>query len=152
MRKKHKPSPSSSSNNQKPQNFFFLRFKAFIIDMFMIYTPILYITTYVVLGSKEALWHNQGAIFVCWFLYACIDSLFCSIASQTPGMRAQEIALVNNNGEKVGFFKCFIRFFVWLVSLALVFGVLFPYFRKDRLSFQDWLCQTKIITKLNPLK
>ncbi|RDU69430.1 RDD family protein [Helicobacter cholecystus] len=130
--------------NKKTSQFFFLRFKAFVIDLFMIYTPILYITTYVILGSKEALWANQGAIFICWFLYALIDSLFCSIVSQTPGMRAQELVLKDQQGNKLGFFRCFLRFFVWLSSLGLVFGFVFPLFRKDRMSFQDWLCQTKI--------
>lgn len=129
---------------QKTNQFFFLRFKAFVIDLFMIYTPILYITTYVVLGSKEAFWTNQGAIFICWILYALIDSLFCSITSQTPGMRAQEIVLVDLHSKKLGFFRCFLRFFVWLSSLGLGFGFIFPLLRKDRMSFQDWLCQTKI--------
>lgn len=153
MGKKHKtptPHKQTSTKQQNTQkNYFFLRFKAFVIDLFMIYTPILYITTYIILGSKEALWANQGAIFICWLLYALIDSLFCSIASQTPGMRAQEIALVDIHGNKLGFFRCFLRFFVWLSSLGLVFGFVFPLFRKDRASFQDWLCQTKIEIRPN---
>lgn len=151
MGKKHKTptSPhkqtSPKQSIQKPQSYFFLRFKAFVIDLFMIYTPILYIMTYAILGSKEALWANQWAVLSCWALYGGIDSLFCSIASQTPGMRAQELVLVDKNNQKVGFFKCLIRFFTWLVSLGLVFGFVFPFFRKDRLSFQDWLCQTRVL-------
>lgn len=143
MGKKINPPLSPQQKNIK--NYFFLRIKAFIIDMFMIYTPILYIVTYIILGSKEALWQNQFAIFICWFLYACIDSLFCAIASQTPGMKAQNIILVDIHGNKIGFFKCFLRFFVWLSSLGLGFGFVFPFFRKDRSTFQDWMCQTKII-------
>ena len=131
----------------KASRLFFLRFKAFVIDLFMIYTPILYIVTYFILGSKEALWANQGAVLSCWTLYGGIDSLLCSTLSQTPGMRAQEIVLVDANGERVGFFRCFVRFFSWLVSLGLVFGFVFPFFRKDKMSFQDWLCQTRVILK-----
>ena len=141
MGKKHKSPTPPPKPIQKPQNYFFLRFKAFVIDLFMIYTPILYIVTYFILGSKEALWANQGAVLSCWALYGGIDSLLCSTLSQTPGMRAQELILVDKEGQKVGFFRCFVRFFSWLVSLGLVFGFVFPFFRKDRLSFQDWLCQ-----------
>ena len=147
MGKKHKTPTPPPKPIQKPQGYFFLRFKAFVIDLFMIYTPILYIVTYFILGSKEALWANQGAVLSCWALYGGIDSLLCSTLSQTPGMRAQELVLVGKEGQKVGFFRCFIRFFSWLVSLGLVFGFVFPFFRKDRLSFQDWLCQTKIEKK-----
>lgn len=151
MGKKHK-SPTSTPKPQKPQTFFFLRFKAFVIDLFMIYTPILYVMTYLVLGSKEALWANQGAVLSCWAMYGGIDALFCSTLSQTPGMRAQELVLVDKEGQKVGFFRCFIRFVAWLVSLGLVFGFVFPFFRKDRLSFQDWLCQTQILKRPTPQK
>lgn len=151
MGKKHKTptSPHKQTSTKqpipKPQSYFFLRFKAFVIDLFMIYTPILYIMTYVVLGSSEAFRSNQIAIFLSTLIYIIIVSLFCSIASQTPGMRAQELVLVDKNNQKVGFLKCFIRFFAWLVSLGLVFGFVFPFFRKDRLSFQDWLCQTRVL-------
>ena len=147
MGKKHKTPTPPPKPIQKPQGYFFLRFKAFVIDLFMIYTPILYITTYLILGSKEALWANQGAVLSCWALYGGIDSLLCSTLSQTPGMRAQELILVDKEGQKVGFFRCFIRFVAWLVSLGLVFGFVFPFFRKDKMSFQDWLCQTKIEKK-----
>ena len=147
MGKKHKSPTPPPKPIQKPQNYFFLRFKAFVIDLFMIYTPILYIVTYFILGSKEALWANQGAVLSCWALYGGIDSLLCSTLSQTPGMRAQELILVDKEGQKVGFFRCFIRFVAWLVSLGLVFGFVFPFFRKDKMSFQDWLCQTRVILK-----
>lgn len=152
MGKKHKTPTPPPKPIQKAQSYFFLRFKAFVIDLFMIYTPILYIVTYFILGSKEALWANQGAVLSCWALYGGIDSLLCSTLSQTPGMRAQELILTDKNGQKVGFFRCFIRFVAWLVSLGLVFGFVFPFFRKDRLSFQDWLCQTRVILKSNSSK
>lgn len=147
MGKKHKTPTPSTKPTPKSQGYFFLRFKAFVIDLFMIYTPILYIITYLILGSKEALWANQGAVLSCWAIYGGIDSLLCSTLSQTPGMRAQELILVDKNRQKVGFFRCFIRFVAWLVSLGLVFGFVFPFFRKDRLSFQDWLCQTRVSIK-----
>lgn len=152
MGKKHKTPAPPPKPIQKAQGYFFLRFKAFVIDLFMIYTPILYIVTYFILGSKEAFWANQWAVLSCWALYGGIDSLLCSTLSQTPGMKAQELILTDKKGQKAGFFRCFIRFVAWLVSLGLVFGFVFPFFRKDRLSFQDWLCQTRVILKSNSSK
>ncbi|EQD90034.1 hypothetical protein HPSA50_0430 [Helicobacter pylori SouthAfrica50] len=45
-----------------------LRLKAFITDVFMIYTPMLYIMSYMILGSAKDFRENQSAIFcVCFF-------------------------------------------------------------------------------------
>jgi len=40
------------------------RVKASIIDLFIIGMPVFYISTYLVLGGKEAFLNNQLAIFV----------------------------------------------------------------------------------------
>lgn len=130
-----------------PQTLFLKRFKAFAIDLFMIYTPILYVMTYVVLGNKEAFQENQWAIFICVLLYGIIDSLFCCVASQTPGMRAQSLVLKDSKGKNVFFFIALFRFFAWLFSLGLVFGFVFPFLRKDRKAFHDFICCTNIVEK-----
>ncbi|WP_034583413.1 RDD family protein [Helicobacter pametensis] len=123
---------------------FFERFKALVIDVFMIYTPILYVMTYGILGSKEAFQANQWAIFACILLYGIIDSLFCCIGGQTPGMRAQELKLYAQTGQRPNFFLTLLRFFIWLLSLALLFGFVFPFLRKDRKTFHDLVCQTEV--------
>lgn len=124
---------------------FFLKIKALIIDLFMIYTPILYGVTYFILGTKEQFQNNQWAIFVCVLLYGIIDSLFCSIASQTPGMRAQGLILQTNKYSKPSFFLALGRFFLWLFSLGFVFGFVFPFLRKDKQTFHDFICKTTIV-------
>lgn len=129
------PSPPSLS----------LRLKAFIIDIFMIYMPILYITTYLILGGKEEFQNSQWAVFGCVLLYGVIDSLFCSIASQTPGMKAQDLILQNHNHSKPSFLLAFVRFFLWLFSLGFVFGFIFPFLRKDKQTFHDFICKTIIL-------
>lgn len=112
--------------------------------MFMIYVPILYFVTYVILGGKENFQQNQIAIFICFFLYAFIDSLLCSTLRQTPGMKAQELVLNGENGKKVNFFIAFARFVLFCLSFALLFGFFFPFMRKDRQTFHDWICKTTI--------
>lgn len=154
MTKKHKRFKKNTRRLEQTKKkamshstFFLKRLKALVIDVFMIYTPILYVMTYVILGNKEAFQSNQWAIFVCVLLYGVIDSLFCCFAGQTPGMRAQGLVLQNQQGQFPSFFLNLLRFFIWLLSLGLVFGFVFPFFRKDRKSFHDLIFATQIKEK-----
>jgi len=54
------------------------RVKAFITDLFMIYTPILYAITYVVLGNKEAFQRSTLGPLSAVLLYGVIYALFLS--------------------------------------------------------------------------
>lgn len=126
-------------------NLLFARLRAFLVDIFMINMPILYITTYLILGSKEAFLASQIAHFICFMLYGVILSAFFAISSQTPGYKYAQIALLNNNGKKVNFMLSLIRFIIFCASLALIFGFVFPFFRKDRACFHDIICKTKVI-------
>ncbi|WP_300643303.1 hypothetical protein [uncultured Helicobacter sp.] len=36
---------------------------------------------------------------------------------------------------------------VVLGGMIFGLGFVFPFFRKDKMSFQDWLCQTRVILK-----
>lgn len=132
-------------------SFIFLKIKALIIDLFMIYTPILYIMTYLILHGKEEFQNNQWAIFVCVFIYGIIEALFCAIASQTPGMKAQGLILQTRQKTKPSFLLAFMRFFLWLFSLGFVFGFVFPFLRKDKQSFHDFICKTQILIQKSPL-
>ncbi|ANV98656.1 hypothetical protein BBW65_07525 [Helicobacter enhydrae] len=125
----------------------YTRFKALVIDVFMIYTPILYIATYLFLGGKEAFQNNQVAILICFLLYALIDSTLCATLGQTPGMRAQNLVLQTKTHTKVCFFVCLLRFVLCFLSFALLFGFVFPFLRNDRQTFHDWLCRTQITDK-----
>lgn len=125
----------------------FLRLKALIIDIFMIYMPILYITTYLILGGKEEFQNSQWAVFGCVLLYGIIDSLFCSIASQTPGMRAQGLILQKHNHSKPNFLLAFVRFFLWIFSLGFGFGFVFPFLRRDKQTFHDLICKTIVLNQ-----
>lgn len=120
------------------------RLKAFITDIFMIYMPILYVATYVVLGSKEALWESQGAIFICWALYALILSLFFARDGQSLGYKYAKIALVKENGNDVGFATALIRNIIFCVSFGLIFGIFVPFVRKDRRFLHDIISKVRV--------
>ncbi len=72
----------------------FLRFKAFLIDIFLLYTPILYLF-YFILGSKEAFLNNQLIIFLCSLIFGLIQGLFLLKKAQSPGFKAYDLYLIN---------------------------------------------------------
>lgn len=112
----------------------------------MIYVPILYITTYVILGSKTAFLANEIAIFCDFFAYGIITSAFFAISGQTPGYRYSGLRLVKKTGEKISFLLAIFRFFVFIFAMSTLFGALVALFSKKKLFFQDLACGTKIIS------
>lgn len=127
------------------QILFIDKFKAFLTDIFMIYMPILYIATYLVLGSKEAFQQSQTTLFICFFLYAIILSIFFATKSQTLGYMYSEIILLRDDNKKVGFFLALVRFLLFCLSMSLLFGFFVPFMRKDRKTFHDFICKTKVL-------
>lgn len=118
----------------------YLRVKAFIIDTFFIFMPILYIATYAILGSKEAFLNNHIAIFICNLIFAIILSLFFCISAQTPGYKAQQIYLVSlKTGQKIGFFHALFRYICFVFSGFSIIGLMLCFLRKDRLNLHDIL-------------
>lgn len=147
--KQKKPTQTSKkeSNNSYIKNaFIFQRIKAFLIDMFMINMPILYFTTYVVLGSREAFQQNSIAIFICTLIFGIIMSVFFSLKGQTPGYKAYELKLVDDKtGESPTFLKALFRYFCFIFSFVILIGVLMAFFRKDGKNLHDILSKTHII-------
>ncbi len=150
--KKTKTNPPSQSKQPQysfkqiwQENFMSLRLKAFLTDLFMIYTPILYITTYIILDGAQDFRSNQMAIFLCLAVYAIIYSIFVAISAQTPGLKYVRLKLVHTNGSKVGFLRCLIRFFLWLVGVVFIVGILSAFFLKNHRFLHDTLTHTKLI-------
>ena len=140
------------------------RLKAFITDIFMLYTPILYIATYVVVGSAQEFRQNQLVIFVCFAIYACIYSLFIAISGQTPGLKYANLKLIyipkstpkspptysinkdsTKDSKKAGFFRAFVRLVLWAFGVAFVFGIFTPLFSRKKEFFYDTLTRVCII-------
>ncbi len=125
-----------------------LRVKAFIIDMFVILMPILYFTTYVVLGSKERFAASQLSIAACNAAFGLIMCLFFSIGAQTPGYKAQQIYLINlQNGRKIGFLHAILRYVCFVVAGFSIVGLLLCFLRKDRLNLHDILTHSAAVCK-----
>ena len=75
-----------------------LRFRALLIDIFLIYVPILYLF-YFLLGSKEAFLNNHFITTLCTFLFGLIQAIFLTKKAQSPGLKAYDLYLIDINGQ-----------------------------------------------------
>jgi len=122
------------------------KIKAFITDMFMIYIPILYFITYVILDGKDEFQSSQLAPLMGVILYGLIYSLLVSKFGQTPGKKAYEMKVVDSTTyEQIGFFRALLRFISFLLSATFLLGLLVPFFRKDNRSLHDLIAKTTVI-------
>ncbi len=120
-----------------------LKIKAFITDLFMIYAPILYVITYVIMGGKEEFQASQLAPLMGVSLYALIYAILISRFGQTPGKKAYNLKVVDDTTYKnISFFRALLRFFAFLFSATILIGLLFPLYRKDKKALHDIICST----------
>ncbi|MCH5336513.1 MAG: RDD family protein [Campylobacter sp.] len=125
-----------------------LRFRALLVDIFLIYVPILYLF-YFMLGSKEAFLNNSFAPSFCTFLFGFIQALFLAKKAQSPGFRAYDLYLIDvNTGGKLSFLKIILRYIIFIVSFGVLIGFFVSFLRKDTLSLHDVLTQSCIVTKV----
>lgn len=146
-RKKHTKEAPEQRIHRAYKSGYLRRFAAQIIDSFMIYTPILYIVTYVFMQGKEAFLDSELAPAVSVAMYGILSALFVSLWAQTPGNKAQGIAVVSRIGEKIGFFHALLRFALFIASALLLWGIFVPYLWRERTTLHDWLCGTIVICK-----
>ncbi|AJC91515.1 hypothetical protein (RDD domain) [Campylobacter subantarcticus LMG 24377] len=126
----------------------FLRFKAFLIDLFLLYVPILYLF-YFTLGSKEAFLNNQFIIFLCSLIFGILQALFLTKKAQSPGLKAYDLYLVDlKNGHKLNFFRILLRYIFFVISFGFLIGFLVSFLRKDSLALHDILSQSAVVTKV----
>ena len=119
------------------------KIKALITDMFMIYAPILYIITYVLLNGKEEFQASALAQFSGVALYGIIYAIFIARSGQTPGKKAYEIKVVDAKTlQKISFFRAFWRFVAFLFTATTLIGLLLPFYREDKRALHDLLSST----------
>jgi len=121
------------------------RIKALIVDLFMIYMPILYVMTYFVLEGKDDFQNSTFAPFVAWSIYGLIYAILLARSGQTPGKRAYDIKVVKANGQNLSFLLSVARYILFLFSATILIGVLLPLFRKDKKALHDLILNTKEI-------
>jgi len=123
-----------------------LRIKAFVVDMFMIMMPIMYVTTYLILDGKDDFQGSDEARWITASVFGLIVIFFWVIKGQTPGFKAYSIKLVDNTTEKnVSLIKATLRYFLFLISATTIILSFLPFFRKDKKTIQDIITNTTVI-------
>jgi len=123
--------------------------KAFITDSFMLVMPIMYAVFYLVMGGREGFAEHKalGWLYILIPL-VIVQTLFMSRTGQTPGYRAYDITLVDENtGKKPSLFIIFFRNATAILSLFTIFGWIMMFFRKDGKTLHDLLSNTAVIHK-----
>jgi uncharacterized RDD family membrane protein YckC len=126
------------------------RFKAATTDSFMLVMPIMYIVIYFVLGSREAFAANM---LLGWG-YLLVPLIFVQIAflaktSQTPGMRAYNIKVVDAQTlEPPTFGQIVFRQLLTVLSLV-TFGWVLMFIRADHRMLHELLSRTAMIMTNN---
>jgi len=123
-----------------------LRFKSFLTDTFMLTMPLMYIVTYLVMGSLED-FSSQKALG--WFYimlphFLLVTSLWL-FKRQTPGMKAYDLYIVDSiTGQKPSIISIINRYIFTTISIAFIFTMFIPFFNKSRRTLQDFISGTII--------
>ena len=149
FRKLKKQSRENKSNTQV-DNVKYARnvdkIKAFITDMFMIYIPILYLLTYVVLNGKDEFQSSTVAPLAGVLLFGLISSFLLSKFGQTPGNKAYTMKVVDVKTHKlISFPRAFLRYVSFIFSATFVLGLFVGFYRKDNASLHDLIAKTTVI-------
>ncbi|MEA2049627.1 MAG: RDD family protein [Campylobacterota bacterium] len=151
--KKGKINPNKKDKNDNISNDTFLisasplhRIKAFITDMFMIMMPIMYLTTYVFMDGADAFKNSDMAHWVTMAIYGLITIIFWVKKGQTPGFKAYDLRLIDDNTQKLPTAPIAIfRYIMFIISAVSIIGALLPFFRKDKKTLQDIIMQTSVV-------
>ena len=122
-----------------------LRFKSFVTDSFMLVMPLMYITFYVVFGTREGFAEHKilGWLYILIPLVV-IQIIFMTVSGQTPGMRAYNITLIDMaTGKKPVFGVIIYRQMLSLLSLP-IFGWVLMFMRKDGRTLHELLSRTTL--------
>ena len=122
------------------------RVKAVITDMFMIYVPILYLITYVVMNGKDDFQSSQFAPLIGVSIYGFIYAILTSKFGQTIGKKAYIIKVVDaRTGKNISFLRALLRFVAFLFTATTLLGLFLPFYRKDKKALHDLICSTVVI-------
>ncbi len=125
-----------------------IKIKAFLTDAFMLLMPIMYIVFYLVMDGREGFAAHKllgwTAILVPLVI---IQTLFLYISSQTPGYRAYNLKIIEDNtGHKPSLFNIIFRNLCAILSLFSIVGWVMMFFRKDSKTLHDLLSATAVVT------
>lgn len=126
-----------------------LKIKAFVTDAFMLLMPIMYVVFYLVMDGREDFAEHKllGWIYILLPL-VIVQTLFMYFTGQTPGYRAYNITLIDENSKKrPTLFIIIFRNLAAILSLFTFVGWALMFFRKDNKTLHDLLSATAVVNK-----
>jgi uncharacterized RDD family membrane protein YckC len=126
-----------------------LKIKAFVTDAFMLLMPIMYVVFYLVMDGREDFAEHKllGWIYILLPL-VIVQTLFMYFTGQTPGYRAYDITLIDENSKKrPTLFIIIFRNLAAILSLFTFLGWALMFFRKDNKTLHDLLSATAVVNK-----
>lgn len=151
--KQGKPQKEISKSKRLPENADYasvgLKIKAFLTDAFMLLMPIMYIVFYVIMdGREDFAAHKMLGWSAILLPLVIVQTLFMYPAGQTPGYRAYNITLIDENTkEKPSLFVILFRNLAAILSLLTFAGWALMFFRKDNKTLHDLLSATAVVNK-----
>ncbi|RLA66241.1 MAG: RDD family protein [Epsilonproteobacteria bacterium] len=124
------------------------KIKAFLTDAFMLIMPITYVVIYFIMDGREGFAAEKilGWLYILYPLIA-IQSIFLFLTGQTPGYRAYNLTLIDENTkEKPTLFIVIFRNLSAILSF-FTFAWMLMFFRKDSKTLHDLLSATAVIYK-----
>ena len=131
-----------------------LKIKAFLTDAFMLVMPIMYVVFYLIMDGREGFSEHKflGWIYILIPL-VIVQTLFMHFTGQTPGYRAYNITLIDENTQKKPSFPIILfRNLSAILSLFTILGWALMFFRKDNKTLHDLLSATAIVNTHDPKK
>lgn len=126
-----------------------IKFKAFIINLFMIATPVAYIVFYLIMSGREDFSENK-LIGWCYIFISIItiETFFIFFnKGQTLGYKNHNIYIINESGIKLSILKIFSRNIIFFIFIW--FNWIIMLIRKDNKGLHDILTKTYISKKFN---
>jgi len=126
-----------------------MKIKAFLTDAFMLLMPIMYVVFYLIMDGREGFAEHK---LLGWFYIliplVIIQTIFMHKTGQTPGYRAYNITLIDENTkEKPTLFIILFRNLASILSLFTILGWALMFFRKDNKTLHDLLSATAVVNK-----
>ena len=110
--------------------------------------PIMYVVFYLIMDGREGFADHRvlGWIYILIPL-VIVQTIFMSRTGQTPGYRAYNIKLIDENTkEKPSTFIILFRNLSAILSLFTLIGWALMFFRKDHKTLHDLLSATAVVT------
>jgi uncharacterized RDD family membrane protein YckC len=124
-----------------------LKIKAFLTDAFMLVMPIMYVVFYFIMDGRESFAEEKllGWIYILIPLII-VQTLFMYFTGQTPGYRAYNITLIDEQTQKKpSLFIILFRNASAVLSLFTLLGWALMFFRKDNKTLHDLLSATAVV-------